>query len=139
MRRICLHRITAHRWLSFVVPLSQCRRLIVGYGCFRATFYLLISQFCSAYKIREINGTRTIRVFLPARRCASAVIAKFHYTGPTRTRTRTFLLRNSVWSVRVRSGPCPCPCSGIWLLLQWPCVRVRLCLSICVRHKSEFY
>ena len=29
-------------------------------------------------------------------------IAKFHYTGPTRTRTRTFLQRNSVGSVRVR-------------------------------------
>jgi len=68
VHRICLRRITAHRWLSFVVPLSQRRRLIVGYGCFRATFYFLISQFCSAYKIREINGTRTIgglRVFYP--------------------------------------------------------------------------
>ena len=31
----------------------------------------------------------------------------------TRTRTRTFLRRNSVGSVRVRSGPRPCPCSGI--------------------------
>ena len=48
------------------------------------------------------------------------LIAKFHYTGPTWTRTRTFLRRNSVGSVRVRSGPCPCPC---------PCrarVRVRV-------------
>ena len=35
-----------------------------------------------------------------------SLIAKFHYTGPTRT--RTFLRRNSVGSVRVRSGPCPC-------------------------------
>ena len=38
--------------------------------------------------------------------------AKFHYTDPTRTRpdphgpARTFLRRNSVGSVRVRSGPC---------------------------------
>ena len=57
------------------------------------------------------------------RKCCS-VIAKFHNTdtdtGPTGTRTRTFLRRNSVGSVRVRSGPfgsvsgpCPCPCSGI--------------------------
>ena len=40
------------------------------------------------------------------------VRAKFHYTDPTRTRpdphgpARTFLRRNSVGSVRVRSGPC---------------------------------
>ena len=37
--------------------------------------------------------------------------AKFHYTdtdttGPARTRTDFFLRRNSVGSVRVRSGPC---------------------------------
>jgi len=43
---------------------------------------------------------------------ARRVIAKFHYTDPTRTRpdphgpARTFLWRNSVGSVRVRSGPC---------------------------------
>jgi len=40
------------------------------------------------------------------------LIAKFHYTDQTRTRpdphgpARTFLRRNSVGSVRVRSGPC---------------------------------
>ena len=37
------------------------------------------------------------------------VIAKFHYTGPTRTGPDPhglFLRRNSVGSVRVRSGPC---------------------------------
>jgi len=50
----------------------------------------------------------------------SSLTAKFHYTDTGPTRTRTFLRRNSVGSVRVRfaakksvSGPCPCPCSGI--------------------------
>jgi len=47
---------------------------------------------------------------------SSLLVAKFHYTDtdtdPTRTRpdphapARTFLRRNSVGSVRVRSGPC---------------------------------
>ena len=48
----------------------------------------------------------------PASSClafsASPIKAKFHYTDAGPTRTWTFLLRNSVGSVRVRSGPCPC-------------------------------
>jgi len=86
---------------------TACRRLpplagncVARWVLIGARARVLLVQV-SRQQVRIGGGGRLPRgAFTPPQTCSS--IAKFHYTDTGPTRTRTFLRRNSVGSVRVR-------------------------------------